>query len=91
MTTRFARHAELRLTVIGNEGIALHLGTRRYYTVSESGVTILETLAAPSTMDEVVGRLTEVFDVAPAEAEKAARAFLEQGQRAGLVTVEDVS
>ena len=89
MTTRYARHPDLRLTVLGDEGVVLHLGTRRYYTVSDSGVTILEALATPCTMDEVVARLTSEFDVTPDHAVSAARAFLEQGRRAGLVTVEE--
>ena len=39
--TRYRRHPELRLTALEGEGVALHLGTRRYYSVSESGVDLL--------------------------------------------------
>ena len=47
---RYARHPDLRLTALEGEGVALHLGTRRYYSVSESGLDILEALAAPRTL-----------------------------------------
>ena len=90
MTTRYARHPDLRLTALEGEGVALHLGTRRYYTVSESGLDILEALATPRTLPDLVAVLTEKYDVSVEQAEATTRAFLERGLRTGTLVAEDV-
>ena len=41
MTTVYTRHADLRLTAVDDEGVVLHLGSLRYFTVNETGLTIL--------------------------------------------------
>lgn len=89
MTMRYERHADLRLTALQGEGVVLHLGTRRYFTVSESGVDILEALAKPSSLDEIVERLMTVYDVTDDEARRTAQAFLDLGRRHGLITARD--
>ena len=88
---RYTRHHDLRLTALEGEGVVLHLGTRRYYTVSESGLDLLEALRTPHTMAELVDVLTAKYIVSEADAEAASRAFIEQGMRAGLLTVEDAT
>jgi predicted anti-sigma-YlaC factor YlaD len=88
---QYSRHPDLRLTALEGEGVVLHLGTRRYYSVSESGLDLLEALLTPRTMDELVGVLTAKYTVSVADAEAATRAFVEQGRRSGLLTVEDLS
>ena len=88
---RYARHHDLRLTALEGEGVVLHLGTRRYYTVSESGLDLLEALRTPQSLADLVGVLTAKYAVSAADAESATRAFVEQGQRSGLLTVEDGS
>lgn len=88
---RYARHHDLRLTALEGEGVVLHLGTRRYYSVSESGVDLLEALQQPRTMDELVAVLTAKYAVSTADAEAATRAFIEHGQRSGLLTAEDAA
>jgi hypothetical protein len=87
---RYARHPDLRLTALEGEGVALHLGTRRYYSVSESGLDILEALASPKRLDELVAVLTAKYDVSAAQAESTTRAFLERGLSTGTLTAEDV-
>jgi len=87
----YARHPDLRLTALEGEGVALHLGTRRYYSVSESGLDILEALAAPKTLDELVAVLTAKYEVTLEQATASAGEFLEQALRSGMVTVEDAS
>ena len=87
----YARHPDLRLTALEGEGVALHLGTRRYYSVSESGLDILEALAAPKTLDELVAVLTAKYEVTLEQATASAGEVLEQALRSGMVTVEDAS
>ena len=90
MTLRYARHPDLRLTALEGEGVALHLGTRRYYSVSESGLDILEALAAPKTLPELVALLTAKYEVTAEQAEATTRAFIEKGLSTGTLTAEDV-
>ena len=87
---RYARHPGLRLTALEGEGVVLHLGTRRYYSVSESGLDLLEALVAPKRLDELVAVLTAKYDVSVERAEATTREFLEQGLKTGTLTVEDV-
>ena len=49
MTTVYSRHADLRLTAVDDEGVVLHLGSLRYFTVNETGLTILKALTEPRT------------------------------------------
>ena len=88
---RYARHPDLRLTALEGEGVALHLGTRRYYSVSESGLDILEALAAPQTLAELVAVLTAKYDVSAEQSEATTRAFLDRGLSTGTLVAEDVS
>jgi hypothetical protein len=91
VTVRYARHPDLRLTALDSEGIVLHLGTRRYYSVSESGLDLLQALAQPRTHQELVAVLTAKYDVSAEQASAAARDFLEHGRRSGMLTVEDAT
>ena len=54
MTTRYQRHHAIRLTDLAGEGVVLHLGSRSYFTVTETGLVILEALKQPRTFDELV-------------------------------------
>ena len=85
---RYARHPELRLTTLDDEGVVLHLGSRRYFTVNETGVLILDALLAPQTLPQLVKRLTDEYEVTDALAEQTVRAFLDQCVAADLVRVE---
>jgi len=71
------------------EGVALHLGTRRYYSVSESGLDLLEALTAPKTLEELVAVLTAKYEVTVAQATASAREFVERGVRTGVLVVEE--
>jgi hypothetical protein len=91
VTLRYARHPDLRLTALEGEGVVLHLGTRRYYSVNESGLDILEALAAPQTLPELVALLTAKYDVTVEQAEATTRAFIERGLSTGTLIEENVS
>jgi len=67
----------------------LHLGTRRYYSVSESGLDLLDALTAPKTLEELVAVLTTKYEVTLEQATGSARGFVERGVRAGVLVVEE--
>ena len=71
------------------EGVALHLGTRRYYSVSESGLDLLDALVAPKTLEELVVVLTSKYEVTLEQATVSAREFVEHGVRTGVLVVEE--
>ena len=89
MTSVYTRHADLRLTAVDNEGVVLHLGSRRYFSVNETGVTILEALVAPCTFAELVTAVTDEYDVTAAGAEASVREFLDRCREAELIRTEE--
>jgi len=85
MTVRYQRHPNVRLTALEGEGVVLHLDDRRYFTVNATGLTLLESLVEPRTMDELVAALVREYRVAAPEATATAQAFLEQCASRGVV------
>lgn len=90
MSQRFRRHPDLRLTALEGEGVVLHMGERRYFTVTETGLTILQALVEPRSFEEVVAAVLDEYDVGPDEAERTTRAFLDQCRAANLLLEESV-
>jgi hypothetical protein len=89
MTTVYSRHADLRLTAVDDEGVVLHLGSLRYFTVNETGLTILQALMEPRTIDELVKAVTDEYDVSDDIAEQTTRAFIGRCVDAKLLFAED--
>jgi len=88
VTTRYRRHPDLRLTALEGEGVVLHLGTRRYFSVSESGLALLEALETARTADDLAGGLTARYRVTPEHAAASVRAFLERCRALDVLLVE---
>lgn len=76
MTPRYRRHPDLRLTALEGEGVVLHLGTRRYFSVNETGLAILEALETPQSPEDLAGRLRARYAVSPDQAAASVTAFL---------------
>jgi hypothetical protein len=89
MTARFRPHPDLRLTALEGEGVVLHLGTRRYFTVTETGLVILEALSEPKTLDQIVGALRDRYEVTLEHARASAQAFLDRCLEAELISLEE--
>lgn len=89
MPIRYRRHPDLRLTALAGEGVALHVGARRYFTVNQTGLTILEALTTPRTLDELVERVLDEYEVPGEEAEATVRAFLDQCLASRLLEPEE--
>ena len=88
MSVRFKRHPDLRLTALEGEGVALHLGSRRYFTVNGTALDILEALSGPCTETELVEVLTRKYDVTDEEASRSVSAFLGRCRDAQLLVEE---
>lgn len=88
MTDRYKRHPDLRLADVEGDGVVLHLGTRRYFSVSESGLALLQALETPRTVPELVEVLLERYEVTPEQAEASVRQFLDTCRTAELLIEE---
>lgn len=88
MTDRYKRHPDLRLADVEGDGVVLHLGTRRYFSVSESGLALLQALETPRTIPDLVEVLLERYEVTPEQAEASVRQFLETCRTAELLIEE---
>jgi L-asparaginase II len=87
--TTYRRHPDLRLTELEGEGVVLHLGSRRYFTVSESGLTILTKLEDGCTFDALVAALLDEYEVSHDEAAESVKEFLDRCMAADLLVLED--
>lgn len=85
MTKRYSRHADLRLTALDGEGVALHLGSRRYFTVTETGLSILQAITEPRSFDEIVDTIMDEYEVDRRLAESSVQDFLQRCVDASLV------
>ena len=88
MNDRYKRHPDLRLADVEGDGVVLHLGTRRYFSVSESGLALLQALETPRTIPELVEVLLERYEVTPEQAEASVRQFLDTCRTAELLIEE---
>ena len=91
MTTYYQQHPGLRLTSVEDEGIVLHLDTRRYFSVNETGLFILDALRRPCSAEELVGVLLERYKVAPEYARDCIVRFLTSLQDSKLVVQNDAA
>jgi hypothetical protein len=89
MNQRYQRHPDLRLADVEGDGVVLHLGTRRYFSVSESGLVLLQALESPRTIQDLVQVLLDRYEVSAEQAEASVRQFLQTCRTADLLQVDD--
>ena len=54
-----------------NESVLLHLGTKKYYTLNETGVRIWRLLCHGYKTDEIAMKICEEYEVSVASAKKS--------------------
>ena len=82
---QYERHPDLRLTALEGEGVVLHLKERRYFTVNDTGLTLLEALKQPRSVPDLVEALQAEYEVSEPEARETTEAFLAQCLAAKVV------
>ena len=82
----YRRHPDLRLTSLEGEGVVLHLRERRYFSVSETGLVLLEALKEARTFEQLVEGLLSEYEVDRETAVTTTRAFLDQCLASAVVT-----
>jgi hypothetical protein len=63
-------------TSLGDEAVILGLGDGVYYGLDAVGARVWSLIAAPRRVSEIVGAVTEEFDVAPERCEQDVLALL---------------
>ena len=58
--------------------VVLHLKERRYFSVNETGLTLLEALKQPRSFEELVAEILREYEVSPEVARETTREFLTQ-------------
>ncbi len=86
---RYRLHPELRLTALADEGVLLHLGERKYFSVNDTGFTMLDALREPKSIDELVERVLAEYDITADAARASVLAFVERCV-AAMVVVPDM-
>jgi hypothetical protein len=84
----YALHPDLRLTALDTEGVALHLGEKRYFTVNDTGLTVLEVLRrGPAGAAALVDALLDEYEVSESLATETVSTFLQRCLDAKLIRI----
>jgi hypothetical protein len=73
----------------GKEAVLLHLGTKMYFTLNETGLRIWQMLSSGLTLGEISERILTEFDVSPEKAKESVLNLMNELIREKLVKVED--
>ena len=74
--TRYRASGDALAATLSDGAVLLHLHTKRYFSLNESGTRIWELLQRESGVDEIVSALVGEFDVPAAEARAAVEGLI---------------
>lgn len=69
------------------EGVLLHLDTKRYYSLNETGAHLWELLEGGRCASDLVQNLLDVYDITSDEASHAVQDFVDTLQGNGLLEI----
>ena len=72
-----------------NEAVLLHLGTKNYFTLNDLGLRIWQILAHDSSVELIIEKIQEEYDVSPAKALESVLKFIDELMKEKLVKVSD--
>ncbi len=70
------------------ESVLLHLGTKKYYTLNETGVLIWELLSEGLTIGETTQKICTEYDVSPTVAAKSISTLISSLVKEDLLLAE---
>ncbi len=73
----------------GKEAVLLHLGTKAYFTLNETGLCIWRMLINDHTPDQICKKLPKEFDVSPEKAKESVLDLISELIKEKLVRVGD--
>jgi hypothetical protein len=77
--------ADVLSAVLDGEAVLLHVGTKNYFRLNETGAAIWKGMERGLSPDELRERMCAEFDVAPEQAATELDRFLAELERRGLV------
>lgn len=82
----YSLHPDLRLTALDSDGVALHLGEKMYFTVNDTGLTVLEALrSGPASAAALTQAILDEYEVEEGVAAQTVDAFLQRCLEAKLI------
>ncbi len=87
--TRYTVSPDAACAVVDDGAVILHMRTKRYYSLNETGVTIWSMLEARQPVDDIVTSLTDTYEVDAETARSAVTRMLDEMAAVELVHLED--
>jgi hypothetical protein len=84
---RYVVAADTACASLEGGAVLLHMGTKRYYSLNETGALVWQLLEEGATEGDVVTRLVDRYTVAASDAEAALSELLAELLAEGLVAV----
>jgi hypothetical protein len=76
------------LTEVGTgEAVLLHLGTKMYFSLNETGVFIWRMIDSGHTLEEISKKLQEEYDITPEKAGESVIALMDELAKEKLIEV----
>ena len=88
MMTRCSIPTDVACASVEDGTVLLHMGTKRYFSLNDTGAEIWRMLEQQVPVTEIPARLTATYDVPLAEAHLAVAELLAALAEQGLVTIE---
>ncbi|HET9004958.1 MAG TPA: PqqD family protein [Gemmatimonadaceae bacterium] len=88
MITRCTIPGEVASASVEDGTVLLHLGTKRYFSLNDTGAEIWSLIEQDVPLGEIPARLTAAYDVPIADARVAVAELLAALAEQGLVSVE---
>ena len=88
MITRCSIPSDVACASVEDGTVLLHMGTKRYFSLNDTGAEIWRMLEQQVPVTEIPARLTAAYDVPLAEAHLAVVELLAALAEQGLVTIE---
>lgn len=80
-------HEHVVVTVFdGGEGVLVDLNTKRYYQLNETAMLVWRGVESGKTVAEIVGEMTEEYEVTPEQAERSVGRALQNFRAYKLVS-----
>ncbi len=83
------RNPEMLSSNMDGEKVMMSIENGEYYGLNQIGSRIWELIETPKTIDDLVGKLTDEFDVSPEICENDVMVFLRELLEKNLITVND--
>ena len=86
---RYSISPDAACAVVDDGAVILHMRTKRYYSLNETGVAIWSMLEASQPVPEIVASLTATYEIDAHSAGAAVRRILEELASVELVRLEE--